>query len=364
MRSLTSKFTFKWAGPNAFSTTTRSFTIPKATAVNSGSYKLEITENVSKCMIDTTLKVTIRPLPYPNISTNAPVCEGSKFTIRSYPKGGAGTGYQFSWTTPKGITKTDTGLIFNPVTRADSGVYKLRLKDVYGCTKDTSVLFSLKMLPDVSFTPNKDSQCLKSGTFTFTNTTVLTSGSFQNFTWKTQGFSDTILTNKDTISRKFSPAGKYKITLIAKSNDGCIDSLTKYVGIYPEPTLSWDIVSNDTQCLKNNVFEFDDKSAISKGTLTRFWTFGDGGKSSADPAKYSYSSAGNYTVKLKVVSSFGCSDSSTKKVRVNDNPKALISVNSSTQCFGGNRFIFTDVSTISTGWKLTGRKWNVGSGFS
>ncbi|MBM3419224.1 MAG: hypothetical protein FJY17_09945, partial [Bacteroidetes bacterium] len=211
MRSLTSKFTFKWTGPNKFSITSREFTIPKATTVNSGSYKLEITENLSKCMIDTTLKVTIRPLPYPNISTNAPVCEGSKFTIRSYPKGGAGTGYKFSWTTPKGTTSTDTGLLFNPVTRADSGVYKLRLKDAYGCTKDTSVLFSLSMLPDVGFTPNKDSQCLKSGTFTFTNTTVLTSGSFQNFTWKTQGFSDTVLTNKNAISRKYTSGGKYKV---------------------------------------------------------------------------------------------------------------------------------------------------------
>jgi len=364
MRSLTSKFGFTWSGPNSFSTTNRTFSITGATAVNAGSYKLEITENVSKCKIDTSLLVTIRPLPYPHIQTNAPVCEGNKFTIRSYPKGGAGSGYRFTWTTPKNTTSTDTGLIINPVTRADSGLYRLKLQDVYGCTKDTSVVFALKMLPDVNFTPNRDSQCSKNSTFTFTNRTILTSGSFNAFTWKTQGYADTVLTNKNAISRKYTSVGKYKVTLIAKSNDGCIDSLTKYVGVYPEPTLAWDIVSSDTQCLKRNSFEFDDKSTISKGTLTRYWTFGDGGKSSADPAKYSYTTAGDFTVKLKVMSGFGCSDSSTKKVRVNDNPKAAISVNNSTQCLNGNRFIFTDISTISAGWKLNGRKWNLGSGFA
>ena len=178
MRSLSNKTKYSWSGPNSYKSTVATALIVKATAVNAGTYTLSVTDTSSKCTIDTSISVTIRSLPFPNIKTNAPVCEGTTFTIKSYPSGGAGSGYRFTWTTPKGTTSTDTGLIVKPVTRADSGIYKLQLKDVYGCTKDTSVLFSLKMLPDVNFSLNKDSQCYKNNSFVFNNTTVLTSGSF------------------------------------------------------------------------------------------------------------------------------------------------------------------------------------------
>lgn len=362
--SLTGKFSFKWTGPNRFTSNNASFTIANATLANKGTYLLQITETSSGCTIDTNINVDILTLPYPCVQTNAPVCEGGTFTIRSYPAGGAGSGYRFSWVTPRNVTRTDTGLTFKPVIRADSGLYRLRVTDGKGCFKDTSVVFSLKMLPDVNFTTPRDSQCAKNNSFTLSNTTVLTSGSFKNFNWKTDGFRDTQLTNRNAITRRFAGPGKYKVTLVATSNDGCIDSLTKFLGVYHDPVLVWKINTKDSQCLRGNRFEFDDQSSISQGTLSRTWTFGDGRSSTADPASNIYSRAGNFNVKLRVVSNRGCSDSSIKTVRVNANPVALISVNKATQCFNGHAFSLNDLSTISSGWRLRGRLWNLGSGYS
>ncbi|MDA1112632.1 MAG: PKD domain-containing protein, partial [Bacteroidetes bacterium] len=357
LKSGSNKLKFKWTGPQSYSVLTKNAIIPNAQHNQSGTYKLTITDTTSGCAIDTNISVTIRPLPYPNISSNGPVCEGDSFAIESHPYGGSGYGYSYSWTTPKNTNSTDSFIKINPTTRLDSGVYKLTITDANGCKKDTTYVLNLHMLPDVSFVINKDSQCLKNNAFVFTNTSQITSGSVSQYTWKTQGFSDSIQTSKSSLTRNFTAAGKYRVALVATSNYGCVDSNAQYVVVHPEPDINFKITTQDTQCLRGNSFGFDDQTTFGSNTYQRTWYFGDGDTSQSDPTTHTYSQAGTYKVQLKAISPYGCGDSLFKYVRVQANPSAKIWVDDSLQCLTGNSFSLTDTSSIRSGWNLAGRTW-------
>ena len=93
-------------------------------------------------------------------------------------------------------------------------------------------------------------------------------------------------------------------------------------------------VNNPAQLFTGNSFAFVDTSA---NVNTRLWNFGNNTTSaSLNPIK-AYAAAGIYTVKLRVTTSAGCSDSVSKDVKVYpDAPSAA-----------GNSFLFQSVTTTS-----------------
>ena len=109
------------------------------------------------------------------------------------------------------------------------------------------------------------------------------------------------------------------------------------------------LINDSDQCFKNHNFIFTNTTSLASGSKTNYWTFGDNTNSSDTSPNKTYSSYGNYTVKLKIVSDKGCSDSISKQVLVYAMPKAKFSVNDSDQCFKGHNFIFTNNSTIPVG---------------
>jgi gliding motility-associated-like protein len=135
-----------------------------------------------------------------------------------------------------GVTSstTDISTAATPAfTYPDTGVYVLKLKvfSTSGC--EDSITAPVSVFP--GFTPDFTfaGSCAETP-FQFTDVTQATYGSASGWTWN---FSDgnSILRNP---SYQFNEAGIQKVTLIATSNKGCVDSVSKTIVAAANPMIS------------------------------------------------------------------------------------------------------------------------------
>ena len=113
----------------------------------------------------------------------------------------------------------------------------------------------------------------------------------------------------------YTVSGIYNVTLIATDVLGCRDTLTKPLYIHVNGPTAAFTPNVSTGCSQNAIV-FTDNS-IDDGThpITQWiWNWGDGNIDtlSSPPFSHAYTSAGSFTVSLKVSDNNGCSDSLTQ----------------------------------------------------
>lgn len=217
-----------------------------------------------------------------------------------------------------------------------------------------SAKITVYALPKANFTINDTTQCLNSNKFIFSNTSSIVSGSMF-YLWN---FGDNTTSTLNSPVYNYSSTGTYSIKLIAYSDHNCNDSVIKTVYVYPVPSVAFGINDSD-QCLQGNNFVFSNTSAISTGTLSYLWHFGDNSTSNQTNSSHSYGKHDTFDVKLVAISDHACSDSISKKVYILANPKPDFSINDSLQCLSANSFNFNNKSSIPTGSMLY--KWHFGN---
>lgn len=141
-------------------------------------------------------------------------------------------------------------------------------------------------------------------------------------------------------------------------SNGCsfIASDTAKLIVTPYPKASFTI-NDTTSCFRGNSFLFTNTSSISSGTFNSLWNFGDNVSSQITSPSHSYTNTGMFTVKLKIVSKIGCSDSITKIMYVNPHPVTDFTLSDTLMCLRENKFKMSDKSTIKSGsftklWKF------------
>jgi gliding motility-associated-like protein len=130
-------YRYLWEGPNGFISTDSLPIIPNATASNSGSYTVVVT-NASGCSSERrTTTVSLKSAPEtpttPRLSdiTRPPFCEGSNITLETSPY--MGTEVEYKWLTPRGTrTTTVPTLNIQSSTINDDGEYAV-IVSVDGC---------------------------------------------------------------------------------------------------------------------------------------------------------------------------------------------------------------------------------------
>jgi gliding motility-associated-like protein len=107
--------------------------------------------------------------------------------------------------------------------------------------------------------------------------------------------------------KSYAAAGTYTVQLVNQFAT-CADSISKTITVLPKPIASF--TSDRTySCSSPATVQFTNTSA---GTVGYFWDFGDGSTSTAVNPTHVYNAFGNYTVKLIVTGSNGCTDSIIK----------------------------------------------------
>lgn len=132
------------------------------------------------------------------------------------------------------------------------------------------------------------------------------------------GVAQTPVTGINTLQYSITNAapGTYAVVSITDPFTSGTTSGTATVTV--EQPVAGFTVNNTTQCVAANLFVFTDTSRLnSSSTITSWsWNFGDGATASTANPSHTYSNTGNYTVRLTIVTSAGCTNSITKMVSV------------------------------------------------
>ncbi len=328
---------------------------PQHTYLNPGSYLVQLVAISSFGCTDTISK-SVTVFPKPSVSFNiddATQCiSGNKITLTNSSSISTGT-LTHTWYFGDGNTATGLNAQHSYAT---SGVYTVKLVSLSsnGCADSLTKQVTIFPKPSADFTINDVDQCLPGNNFSFTNQSVIPSGSL-NYSWS---FGDGNSSTAINSTHNYSVAGSYNIKLIVTSNQGCQDSISKMITVNPKPTASF-TVNNVSQCITGNNFTFNNSSSIASGNISSQWTFGDGNSSPSASPVHQYANPGTYTVQLIVSSDKGCSDTLQTIVKVNPNPVTDFNVVNAEQCFSGNNFTFTNL-TPSNG--LLTYQWDMGDG--
>jgi hypothetical protein len=173
--------------------------------------------------------------------------------------------------------------------------------------------------PNVHFSINDSTQCLKSNSFDFTNLSTIQSGTM-DYQWHTnnQNFQSF---NLSTFN--YPQWGKYPVSLTATSNQNCKDSLSKYIYVYPNPVSAFVYLN---KCLEDTMY-FYDSSYVDSGMIAQwYWNFGDTNRSTMKDPTNIYQTPGQYGVILTTTTDQGCTDDSTRffKIHPHVSPNEIV----------------------------------------
>ena len=345
---------WNWAWGDTKTDTAKSPTHVYTTA---GTYKVILTITTANSCTDTvskTIVVGASPTIAYTINNTAQCLRGNSFTFTSTSTVSVGT-ITNAWNYGDGGTGTGS-----PVTKsyAAAGIYKVLLTATSGGCVDTLSKY-VRVYPqatrNIAF--NTQRQCLKTNSFVFTNTsTIVSPGNMMKWAW---AWGDTKTDTAKSPTHVYTTAGTYKVILTITTANNCTDTISKWVVVNPNPTVSFTI-NNSAQCQRGNSFRYTSTSTVTAGTITNAWTYGDGGTGTGSPVTRSYAAAGPYKVLLTATTSGGCVDTLSKYVRVYPQATRNIAFNTQRQCLRTNSFVFTNTSTIVSPGNMMKWSWDWG----
>ncbi|MDH4474020.1 MAG: gliding motility-associated C-terminal domain-containing protein [Fluviicola sp.] len=312
-QNTTTDATYSWSGPNGFSSTLQSVTIPNFTSAEAGTYTCVVTDTLGVDQVfNLTTTVVLNPQPSGNI-TFASSCEDQAIVLGFSPIAGQ-TISSYNWNL--GVGTPASSVAANPsVTFANGGSYpvSVTLTTSLGCTGVIDTLIPVYANPVPSFSSIPVIQCAPA-VFTMNNTT--NPADVASFSWIFDNGINSY--GSATLQSPSLPGGVYDVQLTVTSPQGCVGTTTvaDYLTVENQPIA--DFYWNPGQVLATNT---DISLVNSSVNATNFqWTIDQGWPSSAttEDVQTSLPSgvSGNYNVTLIVSSAAGCTDSITKTVEV------------------------------------------------
>lgn len=235
-----------------------------------------------------------------------------------------------------------------PLTKSyqSEGFYNIRmiLDNPNGCRDTAFTSVRIFPNPNATFTTNDTGQCLINNYFDFTNLSSIADSTSLTFEWDIAQI-DT--STSFSVNYSFPSTGFFKTGLVATSTRGCTDTFNQNLQVFEMPNASF-LLNDSMQCLRGNLFEFENNSSIgAQDSLFVSWDFGNGDSSSQYKVDYQYVKEGKFDIRLAVISENGCVDTAIGNVEVLPMPMSVFQVDSNAQCLLGNKFGFVNSSTIS-----------------
>lgn len=257
------------------------------------------------------------------------------------------------WTFGDGTTANT----INPVkTYSNPGKFSIKLVADYGACKD-SITKSIQIVvkPTVNFTANTTANCQPPLDVTFTNQS--TGG--VTYKWY---FGDGDSSSAQNPVHRYNSLGNFTVKLIVTNSNGCIDSIVKpaFINISPPKIIGISPLPVEG-CVPQNV-NFQPNIQSVDPVIQYEWDFGDASPiftTASLTTNHSYGIDGIYTVKLKITTKGGCTDSLTvpAAVSVGNKPTALFMASPLVVC-AQDPVQFTDTSMgVPTRWL-----WEFGDG--
>lgn len=265
------------------------------TVSTSGNYSV-IAITLNGCSVADTAQITFIPFSVPVITlVNDTVCFGSpNSTLNATPPGGIWSG--------AGVSSTG---VFDQ--SLNTGSFEVFYTSNGQCSATDSAIIFVEALPVVSFSADSLEGC-EPLLVTFTNNSFIAG---QSANWQFgDNQSDDFLEQGQHL---YTLAGNYDVSLTVTNPSGCSNTATNldYITVFPNPmaafTYSVDLL--DT----GSIVQFND---LSTNAVTWNWLFNSSSAQFVQNPVNFYSSAGEYSVQLEVISTEGCVSQSERFLTV------------------------------------------------
>jgi gliding motility-associated-like protein len=293
------------------------------------------------------------PRPTADIGEANKYCIGLQVDFQDSCAGAIG--YYWDFGVP-GIT-SDFSFTQNPsYLFPDTGIYTVTLvaTNEAGCKDTAAEQFLVYPLFSPTIYPFNDSnfvnQCADANLFNF-----YADGLFSNqsaFTWTFGPNANVLSANtQDVLGVTFNQAGIFPVKVSAEEN-GCVKSYTDSVRIYNRPQIGYRL-DEHPRCLPATL-KFTDTS-YAETPIFYIWDFGDNTQSNQVSPNHTYTSPGDYTVSLTIITNTGCKDTQSytypEIFQFNPPPIAKFSVDSNEVSYFTPTIEVTDLSINSVSCK-------------
>jgi len=309
----------------------------------------------SGCVGSFSDSVFVLPLPQANFSPEQG-CNGQQIQFTDLSSSSYGIINNWKWYFNNPFALNDSSIIQHPTYQYDSsGTYLCRLivENEFGCVDTVSKSILIKNTPQADF--SFQDACALENIF-FSDETQTTS--WENILYWNWDLGNGNTSNIPNPYQSYDNAGSYTVNLKVFSINGCSDSVSKIVEVFPLPNAHffW-----DNHCVGQDI-QFYDSSTVSSGNIQSWdWNLsGNLGQSSLQNPLNIYPDSGNYSVKLTVTTDKGCSDNTSNTISIFPVPTADFSINPeygippiniafTNNSIGANDYIwdFGDGSTVS-----------------
>lgn len=304
---------FGGSGSYTYAWTPSGQTTSSATGLAAGNHSITVSD-ANGCTYDTVLTVNFTPGPTANAGNDVSICYGNVTSLN------ASGGINYVWLPTAGLSNP---FVSNPVASPTvTTVYTVMVTDANNCTSGDDIAVTVFPRPTANFSVT--SSCFNNPN-QFTD--LSSGGNIMHWNWD---FGDGIIDSIQNPSHTYNTAGTFTATLIVTTTEGCKDTISLPVNVYPLPFVSF---SSTTVCVGNPTC-FTDMTSISSGTITTWsWNFGDPNSgpnniSNAQHPCHVFSAVGTYNVLLTVTSNFGCQSTTLFPATVLAPPVAAFSASS------------------------------------
>lgn len=327
-----------------------------------GSYTVTLTATDDNgCDSTATHTMTVNPPPSADFSTSSPSCENAQvdfFDLSAAPNGwvtewhwyfGDGSDTVVLFPDPPNVTHTYTS--------PGSFIASLVVTSNAGCTDSITHEVFVSISPEADFSVDGP-QC-EGNLIQFFDESLGFGTSIQAWSWN---FGDPASGGNNVSSLQnpyhlFSGNGTYTISLEVMNANGCYDSTSRSIDIYPPPPVYFNMNPSGGVCQNDTAYFSVNPDTTNTATImSYFWDFGDPGSGTQDTSSLSnpshiFSTFGMFDVTLTITDTSGCTNSITLPIEVFEIPDADFTF--SPACFGDTTH-FTDQSlpgaTIITDW--------------
>ncbi|MFA6925039.1 MAG: PKD domain-containing protein, partial [Bacteroidales bacterium] len=330
---LGNNYTYSWSTGSSSS----AITVSQADTV-----ALLVTD-INGCFVKDTIKVLVDSFSVKaTLGPNVNFCMGDSLGLLV----GQLPGNHYSWSTTATTRKI----------KVDTpGTYYITVTNVLGCVATDTITVSTKgYSPVMNFSAVP--VCKGNPTNFSDLSNVQLPDTITKWDWNFgDGETDTVNQNP---AHKYLNSGTYTVTLIATSNAGCVNNITKPVTVYFLPQANYTPVNGCTGV----EISFNDRSNSLNGNINTWsWKFDDPGSgnntSVLQTPKHTYNTSGTYHDTLIVTTNLGCKDTIIKTITIRQSPN--IDFDYSKVC-EGNPVNFTDLTTTPLFWPIIYWHWNFG----
>lgn len=311
--------TYVWNGPNGFSGSGQSVSIPNVTIANAGNYSLALA--ASGCTSTATVHaVVVNPSPAaPTVGGNSPICDGASLDLTSSGAGG-GTYY---WTGPNAFTSTTQNPVINPATATNAGTYS-GYYILIGCTSAASTYnVVINPIPAAPLASSNSPVCV--GNPINLSTTTSTTGTY---VWTGPNSYSSNVQNPTIAVATAANNGTYNLSIV---ENGCTSAVASVAVSVINPPVTPSFTTNSPVCEGGTITLTGTPLPI----VTYVWSGPNGYSATGQVVNIpnaTVANAGNYSLSL---AASGCTSTATvQAVVVNPLPAAPTVGGNSPVCVG------------------------------